>query len=585
MDPHLERAPFGALVVAPDGTVSDANDRATTLLGTDADTLRDTAVTAAMPATTADDLDRAFADGPTPASFEEYYPSIDRWLAVDVVPAGERTLVYLRDRTDAREQASELDRLRRRVDRIEAVDALTARTLQTVIDADDREAVARTVCEGLGTTERYAFAWVGETDPAGDGLRVVASAGDTPDLTDSLRARLDTPPTPGDAGQRADDQSTDPEDTRAAATADRPTLIEWRAVQTGSTVTTERLAADRSVPEAVRSVAFGRGLQSAIAVPLAHGDTVFGVLGVYLARENGLGESERSSLETLGAVAGHAITASRREDLLYADTVTELTLRVADDRLPLAVAARAADAPLSLAGVVPRSTGADPSATETTPTVTAADADADAVAPPEDGTAEVAVCYSHTAGDPEAAVDALAAEPDAAAPRTVDGDQRTLLEVSLVGQTPLSVLAELGATVEDGTADATGYDLTVAVPTEVSAREPVAAVDAVAAEVTVRSKTERRPTDRSEATFREDLASSLTERQHTVLRTAYLAEYFASPRGSSAEELADALDITGPTVLYHLRRAQRKLLDAFFTEDDPDAEVGPDLADVPGDDA
>ena len=50
-----------------------------------------------------------------------------------------------------------------------------------------------------------------------------------------------------------------------------------------------------------------------------------------------------------------------------------------------------------------------------------------------------------------------------------------------------------------------------------------------------------------------------------MLRTAYLADYFESPRGSTSEEVADALDIAGPTLLHHLRRAERKLVDAYLS--------------------
>jgi predicted DNA binding protein len=52
-----------------------------------------------------------------------------------------------------------------------------------------------------------------------------------------------------------------------------------------------------------------------------------------------------------------------------------------------------------------------------------------------------------------------------------------------------------------------------------------------------------------------------------VLRTAYLADYFESPRGSTAEEVASSLGITGSTLLHHLRAGQRKLLDAFYDEE------------------
>jgi predicted DNA binding protein len=69
--------------------------------------------------------------------------------------------------------------------------------------------------------------------------------------------------------------------------------------------------------------------------------------------------------------------------------------------------------------------------------------------------------------------------------------------------------------------------------------------------------------------FRDELDDRLTERQRTVLRTAYLADYFESPRGSTAEEVAASLDITGPTLLHHLRAGQRKLFDVYFAEDAP----------------
>jgi hypothetical protein len=60
------------------------------------------------------------------------------------------------------------------------------------------------------------------------------------------------------------------------------------------------------------------------------------------------------------------------------------------------------------------------------------------------------------------------------------------------------------------------------------------------------------------------LDDRLTQRQRTVLQTAYFADYFESPRGSTAEEVATSLDITGSTLLHHLRAGQRKLLDAYL---------------------
>jgi hypothetical protein len=101
-------------------------------------------------------------------------------------------------------------------------------------------------------------------------------------------------------------------------------------------------------------------------------------------------------------------------------------------------------------------------------------------------------------------------------------------------------------------------------------------VDKQFADTTVRSRTEHTREPETMEAFRQRLGESLTEKQRRVLRTAHLADYFESPRGSTSKEVAEALDISGPTVLYHLRNAQRKLLNAFFDGDDA-AAAGPDL--------
>jgi PAS domain S-box-containing protein len=58
----------------------------------------------------------------------------------------------------------------------------------------------------------------------------------------------------------------------------------------------------------------------------------------------------------------------------------------------------------------------------------------------------------------------------------------------------------------------------------------------------------------------------LTERQRTVLKMAYHADYFERPRGSTGDELADRLGITRQTVNNHLRKAQSAVLQAIFED-------------------
>jgi hypothetical protein len=102
---------------------------------------------------------------------------------------------------------------------------------------------------------------------------------------------------------------------------------------------------------------------------------------------------------------------------------------------------------------------------------------------------------------------------------------------------------------------------------DTDAREVVEAVtDAFPGTELVTKREREREVETAQA-FRSDLRERLTDRQLQALRTAFLADYFESPRGSSAREVGDALGITAPTLLHHLRAAQRKLLEAFFEEE------------------
>lgn len=54
----------------------------------------------------------------------------------------------------------------------------------------------------------------------------------------------------------------------------------------------------------------------------------------------------------------------------------------------------------------------------------------------------------------------------------------------------------------------------------------------------------------------------LTKRQYEVVRTAFEAGYYDWPRETDAEEIAADLEITHPTFLEHLRKAEQKLIQA-----------------------
>ncbi|MFB6222497.1 MAG: bacterio-opsin activator domain-containing protein [Haloarcula sp.] len=57
---------------------------------------------------------------------------------------------------------------------------------------------------------------------------------------------------------------------------------------------------------------------------------------------------------------------------------------------------------------------------------------------------------------------------------------------------------------------------------------------------------------------------SLTDRQREVLTTAHEAGYYNWPRGATAADLAELLDISEPTLHKHLRAAEQKLVATMF---------------------
>jgi len=71
-------------------------------------------------------------------------------------------------------------------------------------------------------------------------------------------------------------------------------------------------------------------------------------------------------------------------------------------------------------------------------------------------------------------------------------------------------------------------------------------------------------TERTAASGNESGTETMTDRQREALEVAYRAGYFHWPRETSAEGVADRLDITRPTLQAHLRKAQQHLLEALF---------------------
>lgn len=513
MDDSLRKAPVGVIETTVDGEITEVNRAAATTIERNRSEIVGRDIRDVFPKSATGTLREVFVgESPTEQTFEEYYPRIEQWLAIDVHVGG-NVYLYLRDQTARRETERTLEQLEQRLERVQRIDSLIVTVLQRLVDASDRTEVGETVCDRLGGTDPYSFVWVGDRDFHEDTLQIVATGGSAPDL----RAEIDD----------------------ALGTVN--SLPEQEAVRTGETQLSPSIPDDDSIPKAIRTAAFGHGFQSCLAVPLEYQGTVHGVAAVYSRQEAGFSEQERAGLETLGRVAGFAINAIRQADLLVADTITEVTLQVRDNQLPFVLAARETEGEVALDGAVPRGDGA-------------------------------VVCYASVAGSSDGVVQSLTTHDSVVDVRRVrdEGDEQ-LLQVTILGDTPLTTLSAWGATVSTAEYTPEVARIVARAPSDQEVRRMVEAVDATVAETTLLSKEETTRNSEQIETFRDSLAEELTERQRTVLRAAYMSDYFASPRGSTSEEVADALDITGPTMLYHLRRAERKLVGAFL-ESDPQSD-------------
>lgn len=274
-----------------------------------------------------------------------------------------------------------------------------------------------------------------------------------------------------------------------------------------------------------------------VVVPLVHGRTVYGALGLYTGRDR-LPDRERAVLRELGETVGYAIDAVETRRLLSAEAVVELDLESRDPDAPLVAATAATAGKIEVTALVPQGDGTH-------------------------------VAYVQVLeGDPATVRDHLATGPDATV-RTVRGESdedsgEALLEWRLTGDSLLGTLAGEGAHVTRVTGAGGGVSYEVELPTQGDVRSLVDRVSERFPETDVVAKRERsHPIETGEGPGEKVLAE-LTDRQREALEVAYRAGYFGWPRDSSAEDIADTMDISAATLHGHLRKAQKHLLEDVF---------------------
>jgi PAS domain S-box-containing protein len=407
-----------------------------------------------------------------------------------------------RDVRDRLQRERQLERQRDELETLNRINELLLQVTQDLLESSTREALERSVCEHLAESELYQFAWIGELDAAGRRITPRTSAGIDDGYVETVTITTDGETGRGPGG---------------------------RALRTGEVQVAQDVRTDPTF-EPWREAVLDRGVESAAAVPLTHGDTTYGLLAVYATRPLAFSRREQAGFETLGKAVGFAVNALENRDLLFADTVVEVEFEVSDARLVFVRASAQLDCELTVTGYV------------------ASETDRWSV-------------YLRVAGTSPAALrEAVADDPDVERVRAItdEGDEG-LVEFVMSGPA-LNEITAHGAVLTTGHVDAGRGRFTVEAPRSTDTRRLVDRLQAAYPDSTVVAKREFDRSVQRAGELRQSVADRLTDRQREALFRAYHAGYFEWPRRSTAADVAESMGVAETTFHYHFRRALSKLL-------------------------
>jgi len=438
---------------------------------------------------------------------EEQFPSTDGDSTVQLTmapyygPEGD-----VRGTVTIARDVTELERQRDELETLTEIQALVQESVRALAAATTREEIKRTVCERLADSQFYELAWIGERAPSSREVEPSCVAGDADDYLEAVTVTVD----PADSGRG-------PGGT---------------AYRSGDVQVVHDVAEDPDF-EPWRDAALDRGFRSLAAIPLTHGSTTHGILSVYANEANAFSKRELAGFKALGDVVGFALSAAQYRRLLEAETVLELEFEVRSDRAPFIVASGEHDCRFVI----------DHAAHTTEDCVidylTVEDAD------PELG---------RTVANRLSAVEEI---------RELGHEDGPHYEMT-VRDSVFQYLANAGARGDRGVIEDGVGHLYVEAPGDIDVRTVTKAVERRFSRVDLSAKREKHRTDSPWWHPSGDLGAQLTDRQRSVLRTAFYSGYYEWPRETDAETLADSLDVASSTVLQHLRKGHHHVLETLF---------------------
>ncbi|MFC6718297.1 bacterio-opsin activator domain-containing protein [Natrialbaceae archaeon GCM10025810] len=396
-----------------------------------------------------------------------------------------------------------------------------------------RATIERTLCEGLAALEWVDLAWIGDASLEIDEVVPRTAAGRDEEYLDAVAVALE-------------------------ADAAAPT---GRAAATRSTVVVDDVGRVETPTEWSRTT-LERGFRSVAAVPIEHGDVIYGTLTVCAADPAAFDEETTGLLSHLGRIAGYALAATETRRSLLAETPRELEVRCSPDD-PLLSLVGGSRRRLAVQAAVPRAT--DGSTVYCT--VSSDGRPGDSADEGDEGSVD------DERADPFESI-GPADSDDARAPveglesigRITDESGRRSYELAFSRPTVVDRLAEHGGRVRVVAPDGHRVRLTIELPRSADVRAVVDALERSYSGTELVARRERVPSGPPPRSFVDELRDRLTERQLRTLEATFYAGYFEWPRERTGEEIARALGVSQPTFTRHLRTAERKLFTLLFEE-------------------
>jgi len=431
----------------------------------------------------------------------------DRWTLIGLLAASaEVALSRIGREIELRAREEERKQQNKQLQRLSRVNAIIRGIDRALVQADTIEEITNAVCEHLVTADRFAFAWIGEFDPASerDALRVQAWAGDKRGYLDTVSLEVGS-------------------DEPAVRTADR------RERTVVSNVSSDFRSADW------RKEALSRDYRTVLSVPLLHGGLLYGVLTVYADRPARFDETTQAVFSELGETIANAINAVETRRTLLTDDRIELKFRLEGVEDDLRRLATATGCRLSYDEFIPH----DGDAIRTF--FTAEGTDSNRITDVEDQLLTVESV------------------------RVVEERESTcLFEAVITERTVASRLLDQGAEVRSIRADDDGLEVVVELPDDTDVRGFVGTVQTRYPRAELVARRDRERSTQSSADVWTRLEEELTERQLETLQTAYHSGFYEWPRETTGEGVAEAIGVSQPTVSRHLRAYERKLLRMFL---------------------